>query len=50
MQANKTHLLYPNNSTLSILLMQEKADHNSKWVNYFKMLPTNLTSFPIFYT
>lgn len=46
----KLRLVYPNNSNLSHFVLEEQKNPNSKWNTYFKMLPQDLSSFPIFYT
>ena len=46
----KLRLIYPNNSNLSHFVLEEMSNPNSKWNMYFKMLPNDLSSFPIFYT
>ena len=46
---NHAKLQYPNNSNLTVLLMQEMDNTSSIWNNYFPILPKNLDSFPILY-
>ena len=46
---NSLNLLSPKHCFLSCFLLQEKQNINSKWKDYYNIMPTDFSQFPIFF-
>jgi 16S rRNA C1402 (ribose-2'-O) methylase RsmI len=46
---SNTHLIYPNNSLLSVYVLLEKANPKTKWKYLIESLPKSVSNFPLFF-